>query len=60
MRKTYADNSTVPFLTQSFLTMSEYAYSQRTLSAHTKTLSHPMHSQLLFAKRSSVFLVLKS
>jgi hypothetical protein len=51
------NNAIVPCHMRSSPMMSGYAFSQRTLSAHTKTWSHPMRSQLLSARRSSAYLV---
>jgi hypothetical protein len=56
MRKLCTNDATVPCPTQSSPAMFGYAFSQKTHSAHTRTWSHPMPSQLPSAKRSSRFL----
>jgi hypothetical protein len=48
---------TVLYLTRSSPATFAYAFSQRTPSARTRTLSHPTLSQLLYAKRSFAYLV---
>jgi hypothetical protein len=52
MRVYFANIAAAPSLTPSSPTTYEYAYSQRTRSARTKTSSRPMPSQLPSAKRS--------